>query len=119
MKVIPAILIIVFFAVSLPSVAQSMDADVREAFVISQDAYLKQLNLSFYQNKEYQIITRNADKQEMKIQLSNMPAGMKKKKIKKVRRDKNKMMKELLNSQQYKLYLKRQKVIEDTLTDNM
>ena len=96
-----------------------MGTEEREAFVASQDAYLKELGLSFYQNKEYQIITRNADKKEMNIQLSNMPERMKKKKIKSVRKDKNKMMKELLNSRQYKLYLQRQKVIEDTLTDSM
>ena len=82
----------------------------------AQDAYLASMDLDFYQNKEYQIITRNADKQEMKIQLSSMPARLKTKQIKKVRQEKNKEMKKLLNSRQYHLYLVRQKEIEKTLS---
>ena len=82
----------------------------------AQDAYLASMDLDFYQNKEYQIITRNAYKQEMKIQLSSMPARLKTKQIKKVRQEKNKEMKKLLNSRQYHLYLVRQKEIEKTLS---
>ena len=90
----------------------------RESFVTSQDAYLKNLDLSFFQNKEYQIITRNADKKEMNINLSSMPERLKKKKIKKVRKEKDKMMKDLLDNRQYKLYIDRQKIIEKMLSQD-
>lgn len=99
--------------------AQNIDDESRASFMATQDAYLQSLNLDFYQNKEYQIITRNTDKQERNITLSTMPERMKKKKIKRLRKEKNKQMRELLDKRQYQLYINRQKVIEKTLANQV
>jgi hypothetical protein len=90
----------------------------RDAFVQAQNEYLSQLNLDFFQNKEYQILTRNYDKMEMKVNLTDMPKGLKKKKIKKLRKEKDQQMKKLLSPKQYKLYIRRQKVIEKTISSD-
>jgi hypothetical protein len=94
------------------------DEAARLAFVKAQNEYLKDLKLDFYQNKEYQIITRNYDKQVMRINVSDMPNSVKKKRIKKLRKSKDQKMQSLLNPRQYKLYLRRQKVIEKTISDD-
>ena len=88
----------------------------RDAFIQAQNEYLQSLNLDFYQNKQYQILTRNFDKQVMKINVSNIPDAVKKKRIKKLKKEKDKQMKLLLDSRQYKLYVRRQKVIDKTLS---
>ena len=92
--------------------------DARDAFVKAQNEYLAQLDLDFFQNKEYQILTRNYDKMEMKVNLTDMPKSLKKKKIKKLRKEKDQQMKKLLSPRQYKLYIRRQKVIEKTISSD-
>lgn len=104
------------FIAMMNSYAQS--SITREEFVQQQNAYFQKLSLEFYQNKEYQIITRNFDKQVMSINLSDAPKGLKKKRIKKLEKEKNKKMKGVLNARQYKLYLKRQKEISKTLDES-
>jgi hypothetical protein len=94
------------------------DLDARDAFVKAQNEYLSQLQLDFYQNKEYQIITRNFDKQVMKVNLANVPKGVKNKRIKRLKKEKDQKMKILLNPRQYKLYIRRQKVIDKTISDD-
>lgn len=111
------ILLIAILFLGWDGLAQS-SADAREAFVTAQNEYLAQLDLDFFQNKEYQILTRNYDKMEMKVNLSDMPKGMKKKKIKKLRKEKDMKMKKLLNTRQYKLYVRRQKVIDKTISSD-
>ena len=100
------------------SVQAQNDEDARDAFVKAQNEYLDQLSLDFFQNKEYQILTRNYDKMEMKVNLTDMPKSLKKKKIKKLRKEKDQKMKKLLNPRQYKLYIRRQKVIEKTISSD-
>lgn len=82
----------------------------------AQNEYLAQLSLDFFQNKEYQILTRNYDKMEMKVNLTDMPKSLQNKKIKKLRKEKDEKMKKLLNPRQFKLYIRRQKVIEKTIS---
>jgi hypothetical protein len=98
------------------SVQAQNNQEARDAFVKAQNEYLAQLSLDFFQNKEYQILTRNYDKMEMKVNLTDMPKSLQNKKIKKLRKEKDEKMKKLLNPQQFKLYIRRQKVIEKTIS---
>jgi hypothetical protein len=106
------------YFVSLQPIFCQSDEAAREAFIKAQNEYLEELKLDFYQNKEYQIITRNYDKQVMRINVTDIPKGVKKKRIKKLKKAKNQKMKSLLNPRQYKLYVRRQKVIEKTISDD-
>jgi hypothetical protein len=110
------VFLIIFSSSALWVSGQSKDQANRDAFIVAQNSYLALLDLNFYQNKEYQIITRNADKEEMRVMLSDMPDNMRKSKIKKIRKVKNKQMKSLLSPAQYRRYISRQKEIDRTLS---
>lgn len=107
---------LLLLAASFQMAVAQKPVDAREVFIEEQNAYLQQLNLDFFQNKEYQILTRNFDKQAMRINLSDIPKGLKKKRVNKLKKEKDRQMKKLLSPAQYKLYVRRQKVIDKTLS---
>lgn len=93
--------------------AQEMSAETRARFIKDQDRYLNSLNLNLDQRRDYQVITIKYEKQNMAAQRAGLSGGALKSKLKRIRKAKDAEMKRILNNYQFKLYLKRQKEIDN------
>lgn len=106
-------IIILLAACGLPVLAQDMSPETRERFVKDQDAYLKTLNLNLDQWRAYQVITTKFEKRNMAARRGAKSKGALKSQLKSLRKAKDAEMKAILNKYQFKLYLKRQKEIDN------
>lgn len=88
-----------------------MSEATRAKFVVDQDQYFKRIGMNEDQRRKYQMITIRYEKKFMNIYRSQVGASLKKKEVKKALKAKNNEMRAFLGSGQYKIYLKRQKVI--------
>ncbi len=95
------------------SQAQEMSPETRERFIKDQDQYLLSLNLNLDQRRDYQTITIKYEKQNMAAERAGLSGGALKSKLKNIRKAKDAEMKRILNKYQFKLYLKRQKEIDN------
>ncbi len=93
--------------------AQEMSPETRARFIEDQDKYLQSLNLNLDQRRDYQTITIKYEKRNMSAQRSQLSNGALKSKLKSIRKAKDEEMKRILNKYQFKLYLKRQKEIDN------
>lgn len=93
--------------------AQEMSPETRARFIKDQDEYLLSLNLNLDQRRDYQTLTIKYEKQNMSVQRAGLSDGALKSKLKNIRKAKDAEMKRILNKYQFKLYLKRQKEIDN------
>lgn len=106
-------LFLVTFLFAAFLLAQDMSPETRERFIKDQDEYLLSLNLNLDQRRDYQVITIKYEKQNMAAQRAGLTGGALKSKMKSIRKAKDVEMKQILNKYQFKLYLKRQKEIDN------
>lgn len=93
--------------------AQDMSPETRERFIKDQDQYLLSLNLNLDQRRDYQTVTIKYEKQAIAAERAGLRGGALKSKLKSIRKAKDADMKRVLNKYQFKLYLKRQKEIDN------
>ncbi len=91
---------------------EDFSPETRERFVADQEAYFSKLGLSDNQKRAYEEITRRYDKEIESLSWGGIIPKLRKKRLKTLKKLKNKEMKQILASDQYKMYLRRQKEIE-------
>lgn len=111
--ILATLLLIGFVSGAQDMFGQDFTPEMREKFIADQEVYFQELNLADNQKRSYEEITRRYDKEIQNLGWSGIVRKLKKKRMKGIKKAKNKEMKALLATDQYKLYLRRQRQIEN------
>ena len=103
-----ALLLVGFTNINAQTKRENLSAEQKERMEANVEEYANSLNLTAIQKPEFEAITKKYAKQMIAVRDSGEGKFKKYKKLKSIRKNKDKEMKQLLHPEQFKTYLEKQ-----------